>query len=167
MARLQLFIKLLRYFKALEKNSDALHKELYCTDDILALYEEINSSKKIKKLLKINKSSHQFHRASTIQRQAMIKNPKTNDIGIGDAVVSHYEQKKFFLSNDLMHVDKKHEIINITAFDQSDIKSINKFYSIFSEADYVKQELMKQIKKVFLNFFIKFNYINFSELFNR
>ena len=118
-----------------------LVKDLNCSDAILRIFDEIITSRKIKKLLYINKSSKQFHKASTF------KPNKTSEKGTGDGNILAYEGKSVNTTN-LMFVEKQKEIINLTSFDQSYLKNIGKFYNLFGEMEYIKEEIMKIMKQV-------------------
>ena len=58
------------------------------------------------------------------------------------------------IENKLIIVDKKPEVINCTCFDQANLKAIGKFYTIFTEKDYIKEELTTLLRKVKLKFLI-------------
>ena len=142
-SRLQLFIKVLCHFKNFQKNNDILVKDLHCTEPILQIFDEFINSRKVKKLIYINKSSNQFRKASTI------KPCKTVDKGTGDGIVNAYgELPKATGASNLMFVEKQKEVLNITIFNQSNLQNIGKFYNMYNEIEYIKEEIMKLFKQV-------------------
>lgn len=109
----------------------------------MQIFDEFINSRKVKKLIYINKSSNQFRKASTI------KPCKTVDKGTGDGSVNAYgELPKANGTTNLMFVEKQKEVLNITSFNQSNLQNIGKFYNMYNEIEYIKEEIMKLFKQV-------------------
>lgn len=122
-----------------------LLKDLHCTEPILQIFEEFIKSRKVKKIIYINKSSREFKKASTI------KPSKTADKGSGEGSISAYGVlPKANGTTDLIFVERQKEVLNLTSFDQSNLESIGKFYNIYNEIEYIKEEIIKVFKQVIL-----------------
>lgn len=129
----------------MEKNRDLLLKDVNLIDSLNEIFLETISSNKIKALIFHNKKSTQFNRASSVKESP----DKDNKIEEGESKSLENSNK---LNNksalELVTIDKKPEIINCTCFDQANLNSINKFYTIYSEKEYIKDEMIQIFKKV-------------------
>lgn len=47
-----------------------------------------------------------------------------------------------------MFVEKQKEVLNLTSFDQSNLQNIGKFYNIYNEIEYLKEDVVKLFKQV-------------------
>jgi len=147
-ARLQLFIKVLREFKSFQKSKEMLLKDHNFTQAIIQVFDEFLQSRNIKLIIYNNKKSQHFQKASNI------KPCKTADKGTGDGNISGYGTlPKMGGTTNLMFIDKHKEVLNLTSFNQSNLQNINKFYNIYNEVHYIKEEILKLFKQVIFFFF--------------
>jgi hypothetical protein len=120
----------------IEKNREILTKDVNLVVSITDTFDEIISSKKLKLLILRNKKSKQFNKASSLKEN---KEEDENKLK---------EKSQNFIPSDLFKIYKKPEVNNCSYFDQGDLHTIGKFYTIFSEKDYIKDDLIILIKKV-------------------
>ena len=118
----------------IEKNRDILSKDINLIGSLEEIFDEIITAKKLKLLILRNKKSKQFNKASSLKSDLDENKLKEN--------------KQNLIPSDLFKIYKKPEINNCAYFDQANLSTIGKFYNIFSEKDYIKDDLIILIKKV-------------------
>jgi hypothetical protein len=126
----------------IEKNRELLTKDINLIKSIDDIFLEIISSYKIKSLIFKNKKSKQFNKASL---------SKESEANVSDNDKKQEKEKhenKTSQESMFITIDKKTEVVNVTCFNQSNLKSIDKFFSIYTEKDYIKDEFIKLVTKV-------------------
>jgi hypothetical protein len=134
----------------MEKNKDILTKDINLIESINDIFYDIISSFKIKSLIFKNKKSKQFNKASSIREsEANVNdNEKNKNKDLNQNQNQEKQENKASQGSLFIDLDKKPEIINVSCFNQSNIKLLEKFYSTQIEKDYIKEESIKMIKKV-------------------
>jgi len=122
-----------------------LIKDLNCSEAILQVFKEFIISKNIKNLLLINKRSKQFEQASAIKQSlAAEKSKENNNSSFGENLGTN--------TSNYTTIEKEKIVKNLTSFDESNLESIGKFYNIFNEIEYIREECMKIFKQVIIDF---------------
>lgn len=122
----------------MQKNKDLLVKDVNFINSLNEIFREISCSKKIRSVIDKNKKTTQYNVLSNSAIENKMEESENKSV----------EKQPSKISSEFITLTKNPEIINCTCFDQGNIESISKFYTIYSEKDYIKDELILNLKKV-------------------